>query len=170
MTRRFKGTDKEYNTLHRWVEKQLGKPQECENCGITEGRFEWANISDDYKKDVSDWARLCKRCHRYFDNDWFIQRSAPVTYWKSEYCLSGHRLTIDNLYLKVKTGFIECRTCRYQTRADWGSDSAIELKRKKSLEYYFANKHKWKEYVKRRPSRSKKLAKLKVASNASINT
>lgn len=45
MIRRFKGTPTEYRTLHQWVAKNLGKPQECWHCGTTEvKRYEWANI------------------------------------------------------------------------------------------------------------------------------
>lgn len=57
-----------YRTVHYWVVVRLGKPQECENCGRTDAsRYEWANLSGDYLRDTSDWARLCVRCHRLID-------------------------------------------------------------------------------------------------------
>lgn len=56
--------------VHQWVNKVLGKPQECENCGDTSDRvFNWANLSGEYKRDISDWARLCIPCHNRFDNN-----------------------------------------------------------------------------------------------------
>ena len=56
-----------FNSLHYQIEKQLGKPQKCEHCGTTEGRMEWANKSHEYKQDLSDWLRLCRKCHRKHD-------------------------------------------------------------------------------------------------------
>lgn len=55
--------------VHRWVDKVLGRPKECENCGDTSDRvYDWANLSGDYKRDVSDWARLCRMCHSAIDD------------------------------------------------------------------------------------------------------
>ena len=31
----WKGDKVGYGCLHRWVERQLGKPKKCEHCGIT---------------------------------------------------------------------------------------------------------------------------------------
>ena len=37
-------------------------------CGdTTSTKFEWANISGEYRIDRDDWARLCCRCHRRYD-------------------------------------------------------------------------------------------------------
>lgn len=61
-------TQSEYMNLHNWVKSKLGKPYNCENCGIKDAKkFEWANKSGDYKKELSDWIRLCTSCHRKFD-------------------------------------------------------------------------------------------------------
>ena len=62
-------TDTEYVMLHKWVRRELGKPQECENCGRTddEVQYDWANISGEYLRDLTDWARLCHSCHRLID-------------------------------------------------------------------------------------------------------
>lgn len=56
-----------YKTLHTWVTRKLGKPSLCQTCGATEGVFEWSNISREYKRDLSDWQRLCKSCHNKYD-------------------------------------------------------------------------------------------------------
>lgn len=37
----------------------------CLQCNT--GKFEWANKSGDYKRDLSDWLRLCISCHRKYD-------------------------------------------------------------------------------------------------------
>lgn len=57
-----------YGTLHAHIRREFGTPSICENCKTTESKkFEWANISGDYKLDRSDWARLCCKCHRRYD-------------------------------------------------------------------------------------------------------
>lgn len=55
-----------YFGLHTWVSRRLGRPETCEDCGTTED-LQWANISKEYKRDVSDWKALCRVCHRKFD-------------------------------------------------------------------------------------------------------
>jgi hypothetical protein len=57
-----------YQALHRWVNKELGQPKSCEFCKTTEGWFDWSNISGEYKRELSDWQRLCRKCHRKYDN------------------------------------------------------------------------------------------------------
>lgn len=57
-----------YGTLHYRVKQMYGTPSKCENCGTEESKkFEWANISGEYKLDRADWARLCCKCHRRYD-------------------------------------------------------------------------------------------------------
>jgi hypothetical protein len=53
-----------YATIHRWIKREKGKPSFCEICGTEDAkRFEWANISGEYKQELEDWMRLCSRCH-----------------------------------------------------------------------------------------------------------
>lgn len=64
----WRGDDVGYGAVHDWIKKTLGKPSECKNCGTKEAkRFEWANISGEYKRDVNDWLRLCTKCHHKMD-------------------------------------------------------------------------------------------------------
>src|SRR4051812_22800066 len=59
----WKGEDAGYVAKHAWVQRQLGKPSLCADCGTTDAkRYEWANISGEYKRDLDDWKRLCTRC------------------------------------------------------------------------------------------------------------
>lgn len=73
-----------YTTIHQWVYRIAGKPQICQECGTTKAkRFEWANISGQYKRDINDWRRLCSPCHHRFDdisNRGWITRKA-VVWW-----------------------------------------------------------------------------------------
>lgn len=65
---KWRGDRVGYFALHAWISRKLGKPSMCEHCGDTEKtRYEWANISKEYKRDFSDWIRLCKSCHFKFD-------------------------------------------------------------------------------------------------------
>lgn len=65
----WKGDDAKYRAIHAWVAKHLGKPNECEKClATTAKKFEWANLSGEYKRELSDWMRLCASCHRKMDD------------------------------------------------------------------------------------------------------
>ena len=58
----WKGDSVGYSALHRWVYKKMGKAVLCTECGST-SNVEWANISQQYKRDVEDWEQLCRKCH-----------------------------------------------------------------------------------------------------------
>jgi endogenous inhibitor of DNA gyrase (YacG/DUF329 family) len=65
----WKGVEVSYRNLHRWIERKLGKPNKCVTCGrLGYGRhMHWANISEKYTRDLSDWIRLCASCHKKYD-------------------------------------------------------------------------------------------------------
>lgn len=68
----WKGDDVGYGGVHHWVYNQLGKSDECENCGnntLSHRSYHWANISGKYLRDIGDWARLCVYCHKLIDNN-----------------------------------------------------------------------------------------------------
>lgn len=53
-----------YRALHEWVEKHLGKASKCSNnINHKSSRYHWANISGEYKRDLSDWHELCPSCN-----------------------------------------------------------------------------------------------------------
>jgi len=59
-----------YGGLHSWIRKYLGTADTCEHCGRSglKGRqIDWANKSQKYLRDLNDWLRLCKSCHRKYD-------------------------------------------------------------------------------------------------------
>lgn len=60
----WKGDRARYNALHNWVRLRLGNPSICINCGNTTAKkYDWSNISYQYKRILSDWERLCRSCH-----------------------------------------------------------------------------------------------------------
>lgn len=64
----WKGDKASYFAIHMWVSSHYGRPSECEHCGTTVKRmYNWANISQQYKRDRSDWKRLCVSCHKKYD-------------------------------------------------------------------------------------------------------
>jgi hypothetical protein len=65
----WKGQNVSYDGLHKWISRELGTPSKCEFCGDTsDRRYEWANKSREYKRDLSDWIRLCRPCHADYDD------------------------------------------------------------------------------------------------------
>jgi len=103
--RNFNGTAAEYRSLHYWVEKQLGKPMKCSKClAEDKSRYHWANISKSYKREISDWVRLCVKCHLNMDK----VPGGP----RKEFCVRGHKMEEPNLYIKPSTGTRECRECK----------------------------------------------------------
>jgi len=69
----WKGDKVSYSGLHYWLVRRLGSPKVCDKCGtIVAKKYEWANKSGKYKRDITDWVRLCTHCHRIYDkHPWF---------------------------------------------------------------------------------------------------
>lgn len=66
----WKGNQVSYSALHHWIKRELGQPTKCEHCGkdgFNTRQIEWANKSRQYKRDLDDWLRLCKSCHKFYD-------------------------------------------------------------------------------------------------------
>lgn len=65
----WKGDKIGYYGVHSWIRRISGYPKKCENCGTeTAKKFEWSNISGEYRRDINDWKRLCTKCHIAFDD------------------------------------------------------------------------------------------------------
>lgn len=68
----WKGNKVGYFGLHKWINRILGKPKYCaycQNTSLKSRQYHWANISKAYKRDLSDWVRLCAKCHSDYDNN-----------------------------------------------------------------------------------------------------
>lgn len=78
----WKGEGCGYRSLHHWVEKELGKPKICEFCknsNLNHRQYNWANKSHEYKRDLSDWLRLCVKCHKNYDKKSNTKRISITT-------------------------------------------------------------------------------------------
>ncbi len=66
----WKGADAKYGAQHMWIYAQRGKASKC-SFDPTHVRkmYHWANISGEYKRDVSDYMELCVPCHSRYDRD-----------------------------------------------------------------------------------------------------
>ena len=66
---RWKGSDAGYQAKHLRVDTLFGKPKRCSVCGCDDPRktYDWANLSGNYD-DPTDFKRMCRSCHRKYDN------------------------------------------------------------------------------------------------------
>jgi len=57
-----------YWKAHRWIKYHYGKSDRCDlNSTHDSTVYDWANISGEYRRERSDWIRLCHSCHYWFD-------------------------------------------------------------------------------------------------------
>lgn len=66
----WKGDKVSYRGLHKWVERNLPKVEECQTCG-KKAKLECGNISHLYKRDLSDWIWICRSCNHLMDKTRF---------------------------------------------------------------------------------------------------
>ena len=62
----WKGENVGNHQLHRWIRKYFPKPELCRDCKKVPP-YDLANISQEYKRDISDWEWLCRKCHMMKD-------------------------------------------------------------------------------------------------------
>lgn len=62
----WKGNKVGMRALHEYVKNRFPRPSKCQNCN-DRYPLDLANISQEYKRDVSDWEWLCRKCHMLKD-------------------------------------------------------------------------------------------------------
>lgn len=104
----------QYHSIHYWVKKRLPKTEACSWCGNQSLRIELANLSGDYKKEVSDFVWICVSCHKKYDGVHELQKKYADEKWATiQFCKNGHDLQ-DNYYdyiMKDGRHYRECKTC-----------------------------------------------------------
>jgi len=66
----WKGDAASYTAFHSRLERKLGKPTYCEQCKTSDKRknYDWCNLTGKFE-DESDYKRMCRSCHRKYDNE-----------------------------------------------------------------------------------------------------
>lgn len=64
--RYWKGDSVGYTALHNWVRRWKIKPTKCEHCNKVPP-YDLANVSQKYRRELTDWLWLCRRCHMIQD-------------------------------------------------------------------------------------------------------
>jgi hypothetical protein len=72
LSHKWKGNLAGYRALHIWITNERGRPHFCEHCkrsDLSHRSYHWANISGSCKRELSDWLRLCAKCHKQYDKN-----------------------------------------------------------------------------------------------------
>lgn len=74
-----------YSAIHKWIVRNFGRANYCSNDECHKAkRYDWANISGEYKRDINDWRQLCRSCHTKLDMT--IEKKIRLkTLWKFAY-------------------------------------------------------------------------------------
>jgi len=84
----WKGNKISIGGMHARLKRYYGESKKCSNCGTLDAkRYDWANISGEYKNEYSDYERLCRSCHVKKDKNW-IKKENNI-YKKYDYTLSA---------------------------------------------------------------------------------
>lgn len=126
----WKGDKVSYRSLHQWINFNKPKSRFCECCGKATNKLDASSIDHTYKRDISQWRWLCKKCHKNYD--------------KKDFCKRGHPLSGSNLYLDRK-GSRSCRICRSENFQKWLEENK-EYRDKYRKEYNLSTKEKQKKY------------------------
>lgn len=62
-----------YSSVHKWIVRWYGKASKCENVNCTgkSKKFDWANMTDKYEKNIKNFLQLCRSCHTKKDGHCF---------------------------------------------------------------------------------------------------
>lgn len=63
----WKGDGAGYREIHRWVAANKERTGVCSSCEQRTDDTQFANLSHEYRRDLSDWAELCRSCHWHYD-------------------------------------------------------------------------------------------------------
>lgn len=82
----WKGSSAGYQALHIRVQVERGKPQHCEDCGLSGPvhQYDWANLTGRYD-DPTDYKRLCRSCHFKLDGQqrnlgaYAVRQESPIS-------------------------------------------------------------------------------------------
>ena len=68
--------------VHDWAKRRLIKPHTCQSCQELSSKLDLANKSGLYKRDLTDWEWLCRRCHMKSDGRLDSFRNNGRSFWR----------------------------------------------------------------------------------------
>ncbi len=135
---RWTGDNVSYGGVHDYISLHLGKPKNCEKCGTDDSskRYEWANISGEYKRDFEDWIRLCRQCHYSFDGYALFQNQKRKVREK----MSNNKSGFKNVCQEKRSGryysYIATKGYRQRLGTFDTPEEAYEVYKEKALELF----------------------------------
>lgn len=58
----WKSENVSYSTVHKWLVRMYGKANHCVKGHIAK-KYDWANKTGKYLRDINDWHQLCRSCN-----------------------------------------------------------------------------------------------------------
>lgn len=112
-----------YSGIHKWIVRNYGRANECNTCNVKgANRYEWANLSKEYKRDILDWKQVCKSCHTKMDMTEngrariAKSQSKPVACYKNgEWILSYLSATSFAIIFNIDRSYV-AKSCRSLTK------------------------------------------------------
>lgn len=122
----WKGDSVGLYALHEWVWRRLPRAKLCQSCKKVPPH-DLANISQEYKRDLSDWEWLCRRCHMIKDGRMKMLHVNAAKRPRKTYAYKGGALTVKEIAKSMGTtpSIIHSRLSR-------GTPIDAPLKRRKS--------------------------------------
>lgn len=77
---KWKGDSVGYTALHEWVRKTKKRTRNCQQCNRQNIWTDMANISGQYKREISDWIELCRKCHIRMDRKYIKNQYGTWNY------------------------------------------------------------------------------------------
>lgn len=108
---KWKGDGAGYGGFHDRVKRLRGTPQRCDRCGTTDPAkvYDWACLDDDYT-DPWNFSRMCRTCHKLYDNARHGDLSVPEV---------AKRLRVTRIWvgMLIRDGKLEARKVNLATRS-----------------------------------------------------
>lgn len=140
----WKGDNAGLDAIHVWIRTRKPKPKLCVDCR-KKPPIDLANISQRYKRELSDWEWLCRKCH--MSKDGRLEKFKQKRILKPRNCLYCKK-SFQPKASRTKHCSYKCAMDRVRRLKDISCEWCGEEFRQKKLESRFcgrscANYHYW---------------------------